>query len=239
MQTSSSLRLVLRLLPALSLALAVSACGSDGDSLLGNGNGGGGGANGNGSGDPGAPGGPGQPGGPDAPPQLECTAKPQGRAYINFDGTDLATTRVNENVGINRARLKPYGVMASEYQRVLGLVPPSLAGAADSFDEPPARWFSEARQTGVSLSAIFDISFEACVAFTKDAGDYAAMPDATSAAAVCTNLMKKSWNRSPTPDESAACVTLATTQLASESAPRRRWAYVCASVLSSSNFLTF
>ena len=222
---------------AMCVAAVLAACSSDADSLLGGGAGGTSG--GAGSGDPNAPGGPGQPGGPGLPPVLECTAKPQGRAYIGFDGADLAASRINENVGINRARLKPYVVMAPEYQRVLGLVPPSLAGAADSFDDPPARWFSEARQTGVSLSAIFDISFEGCVAYTKDAADYAANPDATTAANVCTALMKKAWNRSPSPDEAAACVTLATTQLASEASPRRRWAYVCASVLSSSNFLTF
>ncbi len=221
----------------LFLAAAVAACAPDGDQLLG----GGGNGGPNGSGDPNAQGAPGTSGGPgDAtPPTLECTAKPQGRAYIGFDGADMSAARDNENVGINRARLKPYAAMQSEYQRVLGLVPPSLAGSAESFDSPPPRWFIEARQTGVSLSAIFDISFEGCIAFTKDAADYAAMPDATSAATMCTSLMKKAWNRTPSPDESAACVTLATSQLASEANPRRRWAYVCASVLSSSNFLTF
>jgi hypothetical protein len=212
------------------------ACSSDPDHLLG-----GGGSDGTGPGGPGDPGassgGPGQPN--DTPPELACTAKPQGRSYIGFDGTDLGATRVNENMGINRARIKPYAALASEYQRALGLVPPSLAGAGDSFDAPPARWFAEAKLTGVSLAAIFDISFEGCITFTKDAADYAAAPDATSAPAVCTSLMKKAWSRTPSPEETAACVKLATTQLASETNPRRQWAYVCASVLSSSNFLTF
>jgi hypothetical protein len=45
--------------------------------------------------------------------------------------------------------------------------------------------------------------------------------------------------RSPTPAEAAACVDLATGKLSTEPDPRRRWSYVCASVLSSSNFLTF
>jgi len=231
---------VVRSLVALAICALAAACAPDGDSLLGGG--GGGGPNGNGNdkngGGPNAPGAPGQPGA-DTPPELQCTQKPQGRAYLGFDGLDLGASRVNENVGINRARIKPFPVLQGEYQRVLGLVPASLAGAADSFDAPPPRWFADARQSGVSLSAIFDISFEGCVAFTKDAADYAAMPDATSAGNVCTALMKKAWNRSPTPDESAACVSLATTQLGAEAAPRRRWAYVCASVLSSSNFLTF
>ena len=218
------------------LAAAMTGCAPDPDSLTGGGGGGGDGTPGGGG--PGAPGGPAKPGG-DTPAELQCTVKPQGRAYLGFDGVDLGGARVNENVGVNRARVKPYVVMASEYQRVLGLVPPSLAGAAGSFDDPPARWFTEASHSGVSLAAIFDLSFEGCEAFTKDAADYAAMPDATSAVAVCTSLMKKAWNRSPSPDEIGACVTFGTTKLNAEPSARRRWAYVCASVLSSSNFLTF
>jgi hypothetical protein len=174
-----------------------------------------------------------------APGALECTVKPDGRSYVLFDGSKMETTRVNENVGVNRARLKPFDVLQGEYQRVLGLVPVSLANAGGSFDAPPARWFAEAQHSGVSLNAIFDISFDGCREYTKTAADFAAAPTDATATTVCTTLMRKAWNKTPAPEEIDACTTLATTKLASEPDVRRRWTYVCASVLSSSQFLTF
>ena len=174
-----------------------------------------------------------------APGALECTVKPDGRSYLLFDGSKLEGTRVNENVGVNRARLKPFDVMQGEYQRVLGLVPASLAASAGSFDEPPERWFAEAEHSGVSLNAIFDISFDGCLEYTKTAADYAAAPTDATATTMCGALMRKAWSKTAAPEEIASCTTLATTKLATEPDARRRWAYVCASILSSSQFLTF
>jgi len=214
----------LRLLASL-LALGAAACGADPNVLDG----------------------PGGPGGPTSPADaagtaaeaLLCTQVPQGRSYVLFDGSKMEASRVNENVGVNRARIKPFGVLAGEYQRVLGLVPASLAGSAGSFNEPPARWYTEAQHSGVSLNAIFDLSFEGCSAFTKTSADYAAAPTNETAATVCTSLMRKAWSRAPSPDEITSCTTLATTKLATESDARKRWSYVCSSILSSSQFLTF
>ncbi|GAC1546011.1 MAG: hypothetical protein NVS3B10_10060 [Polyangiales bacterium] len=174
-----------------------------------------------------------------APGALECMVKPSGRSYVLFDGSKMEATRTNENVGVNRARLKPFGVMQGEYQRVLGLVPASLAASAGSFEAAPDRWYAEAQHSGVSLNAIFDISFDGCLAYTSTAADYAAAPTEVAAETVCTTLMRKAWSRTPAAEEIASCTTLATTKLANEPDARRRWAYVCASVLSSSQFLTF
>ncbi len=195
-------------------------------------------------GDPNAlTGGPGTGANPDdpnaAPGALECSAKPEGRAYILFDGSRLEGKRTNENVGVNRARVKPFGVLKGEYQRVLGLVPPSLGASASSFDEPPPRWFAEAEQSGVSLNAAFSLSFEGCSAYAKTRADMAEAPTSVTASAVCTSLMRKAWSKTPSVAEVDACVMLATTKLASEPDPQRQWSYVCASVLSSSPFLTF
>lgn len=220
-------RHTLYLLAALaSVGASVSACSEEADALTG----------GNRPGGPGAA----NPEDPNAiPADLQCTQKPEGRSYVLFDGSKLESSRVNENVGINRARLKPFNVLQGEYQRVLGLVPASLAASADSFDEPPARWYAEAQHSGVSLNAIFDISFEGCVALTKTAPEYAAAPTAETATTVCTSLMRKAWSRSASPDEITSCTNLATKKLATEPDARRRWAYVCSSILSSSQFLTF
>ena len=207
------------------LALGAAACGADPNVLDG-------------------PGGPGsQPTTPtDATATaeaLQCTQVPQGRSYTLFDGSKMEASRLNENVGVNRARIKPFGVLAGEYQRVLGLVPASLAASAGSFDEPPARWYAEAQHSGVSLNAIFDLSFEGCSAFTKTSADYAAAPTNETATTVCTSLMRKAWSHAPSPDEITSCTTLATSKLATEPDARKRWSYVCSSILSSSQFLTF
>ncbi len=207
-------------------SLALVACGDDPDSLTGRR-----------SVDPNAAADDGD--GTSTPAALQCTDKPQGRSYVLFDGTKLESTRANENVGVNRARFKPYAVMTGEYQRVLGAVPPSLAGASGSFDEPPPRWYAEATYSGVSLDAIFGISFEGCAAYTKTSPDFAAAPTAETAATQCAALMRKAWSHSASPDEIAACVDLATNQLNAEPDARRRWTYVCASILSSAQFLTF
>jgi hypothetical protein len=173
------------------------------------------------------------------PEALQCTAKPDGRAYKGFDGTDLSVTRANENVGVNRARVKPYAVMASEYKRVLGLVPEAIKTAGTSFDDPPERWYAESTHSGVSMNALLEISFEGCLAYAKATPSLAAAPTAETATTECTKLMRKAWARSPSPDEIASCTDLATAKLAAQKDVTRRWAYVCASVLSSSQFLTF
>jgi len=210
------------------LALGAAACGEDPDVLT----------------HPNGPGGPGTetPGTeepPVTPAALQCTQVPEGRSYVLFDGSKLEASRINENVGVNRARIKPFDVLQGEYQRVLGLVPASLAASGGSFDEPPARWYAEAQHSGVSLNAIFDLSFEGCVAFTKTSADYAALPTTETATTVCTSLMRKAWSRSPSPDEISSCTTLATQKLSTEPDARKRWTYVCSSILSSSQFLTF
>lgn len=204
-------------------AVALTACEEDPDSLTGRGT---------------KPAGAGEEG-VLAPESLQCTEKPEGRAYEHFDGTDLAQTRANENVGVNRARLKPFAVMAGEYTRVLGAAPPSLAGSASSFDDPPARWYAEASHSGVSLNAIFDISFEGCSTYVTGQASLSAAPTAATAKDFCSSMMRKAWSRSASPEEIDGCVELATEKLGAEADARRRWTYVCASILSSSHFLTF
>lgn len=204
-----------------------SACSDDPGALTG----------GNGPSDPGSSGAPDDPSA--TPAALQCTQKPDGRSYVLFDGTKLEDSRVNENVGVNRARLKPFNVLQGEYQRVLGLVPASLAASGGSFDEPPARWYAEAQHSGVSLNAIFDISFEGCAALTKTAPEYAAAPTTETATTMCSSLMRKAWSRSASPEEITSCTNLATQKLSAEPDARKRWTYVCSSILSSSQFLTF
>lgn len=201
--------------------LSIAACGEDPNSLTGHGKA------------------ITEPAGSVAAAALQCTDAPQGRSYTLFDGSKLEANRVNEGAAVNRARTKPYSVLAGEYQRVLGAVPSSLAKAGGSFDDPPARWYAEPAYGGVSIHAVFDLSFEACTTFARDNPAMASAPTSDSAAEQCRSLMRKAWNRTASPTEIDACVDLATKKLSSESDSRKQWSYVCSSILSSSLFLTY
>jgi hypothetical protein len=170
---------------------------------------------------------------------LMCNVEVKGRSYAGFDGKQLGVGRVDEGSGVNRARVKPYAVMGTEFQRVLGNTPESLASAGGSFNAPPARWFAEPVYSGVSMNKAFDIAFEGCLTYAGGNAALKAAPNADSAKTECTSLMKKAWSRSPSPEELTACTDLAVTKLSTEPEPTRRWAYVCASILSSSQFLTY
>lgn len=203
----------------------VAGCDGEADSLEGRGNKGG-------NGDPNAPGGPGDPG------AIQCTQAPDGRSYSDFGGMKLEESRADENVGVNRARVKPFASLEKEFVRVLGAAPASLKGAAGSFDVPPARWFGDGQYGAVSLHAMSTIAYEGCLAYVKGKPNFAAAPTAETAKAECSALMRKAWSRSPSPEEITGCVDLAV-KLGDEKDVSRRWAYACASVLSSSQFLTF
>ena len=207
--------------------LAVAGCDGDYDNLRGGGPGGSG------------PGAEGSSGSGTTAASLQCTSAPEGRSYITFDGAKLEATRTNENVGVNRARVKPFAAMTKEFQRVIGVVPPSLKDAEGSFDVPAARWYGETQYSAVSLHAMATLSFEGCLAYVKGKAEFDAAPTDTTAKAECSSLMRKAWNRSPSPTEISGCSDLAVKTLADEKDVSRRWAYACASVLSSSQFLTF
>ncbi len=182
---------------------------------------------------------PNNPNNPNNPQTPACTDVSQGRTYKGFDGESLESTRLKENVGQDRARLKPFSALNEEFVRVFGSAPASLAGAADSFAVPPARWYDEPQATGVGLAALYNISFEAGLGYAKANAQYAAAPTAQSAATECTAFMKKAWLRTPVPAEIDQCTTLATTGVAKEPNAQRKWAYVFAMVVTSSPFLTY
>ena len=56
---------------------------------------------------------------------------------------------------------------------------------------------------------------------------------------MCQDQSRRFWSREPTEAELSTCVKVATEDTASESDPRRRWAYTCAALLTAAGFLTF
>ncbi|MFO0740355.1 MAG: hypothetical protein U0270_30950 [Labilithrix sp.] len=169
---------------------------------------------------------------------LVCTSAKPGRSYELFDGSKLEAKRADESFDANRARFKPFAVMADEYKRVLGVTPKSLATAAATFEDPPARWHAEAAPSAVAIDAIYRIGLEGCTAMVAASAELAAAPTAASAKTFCADLMDKAWGEAPAAALDT-CADLATNKLSGEPDARKRWAHTCAAVVTSPQFLTF
>lgn len=162
-----------------------------------------------------------------------------GKAFVGFDGMNVVANRVVGLPGADRARLKPYDVLAGEFKRVLGATPASLRGAATTFGRPVARWYDEPTVGGTVLQTAYNIAFDGCLTYTETAAEFAAAPTAETASTQCAAMARKFWSKTPTTDQIAACVDVAVTATTPEPDARRRWSYACATVLTSSGFLTY
>jgi hypothetical protein len=162
-----------------------------------------------------------------------------GTSHVGFGGTKLEDKRVNAKIGADHARLKPYSALKGEYERTIGVAPPSLEIAAPSFGNPPARFSSEPRASAIQVYSAFRVAFDGCLTYTETPAEFAAAPNDQSAGAQCTTMARKFWSRAPTKEEVDACKQVALTDSTSEPSPRRRWAYTCATLLSSAGFLTY
>jgi hypothetical protein len=181
-----------------------------------------------------------------------------GQPHIGLGGEDLAAKNNLVAYG-DRARAKPYSALLTEYARVLGVAnrPASIDGLGGTFGEPAARWYAEPMASAVFVNTAYNVAFEGCLRLTGDiAGGtadarFATAPTSATAKAVCGEWMRTFWSREGTPaqiDECAAAALEATTEtygggsvaeVTRPSTPKRQWAYACASVLTTSGFLTF
>ena len=210
------------------LAGILIACGDEGGELTGGPQRGG-----NGSGDEETK--PGENPGQDPADPALCTSK----TYAGFDNRELTSERKVLKLGTDRARMKPFSALQTEYSRVLGNTPASLTGSAATFGQPPARWYEEPQANAVALQTAYTIAFDGCLTYTGTAAEFANAPDAASAETQCSAMARKFWSKTPGPSEISACVEVATTGSAAEPNERRKWAYACASVLTSAGFLAY
>ena len=160
-----------------------------------------------------------------------------GVAHVGFGKEDFVANRDVGALGADRHRIKPYSAMGTELKRVLGETPTSLASSAAAFGEVPARWYAEPVAGAVTLYTTYSIAFTGCYDVMGDA-THAQAPTEQAAKTECATLQRKAWQRSPTPEETSACVTLAVTKRTTDT-PRRRWAHVCASIMTSAGFITY
>jgi hypothetical protein len=163
----------------------------------------------------------------------------QARTYVGFGGDALEADRPMIAAGSDRVRLKPYGALAAEYARALGLGAFNTATFAATFGKPPARWYQEPAASANTIYAAFALAYDACSQFTATAATYTAPPDTTNATTVCRDLAMRAWHREATDAEAAACAGYAIDKTDPAATAPKRWAYTCAAVLSASGFLAY
>lgn len=159
--------------------------------------------------------------------------------YAGFGGASLDGDRSDGTVGNDRLRVKPYSMLPSEYQRVMSLAsPPSaITGQAATFNAPVAKWDVEPQLSAVSLIQAFNAAFQGCLTYTASATQFSANPTTTTASTQCTAMATAFWSRTPSAAEVTACSSFAVSTANNDTNPRRRWAYVCATLMSSVGFL--
>jgi hypothetical protein len=162
----------------------------------------------------------------------------QGFNYQGFGGMRLEVGRDEDQVGFDRDRVKPLTALRGEYARVLGTTPALLDSLSNTFGATPPRWYIEPESNAVSLYSSMRVAFVGCLSVTATA-DYDEMPDINNAPAKCAAFAHRFWSRDANTEELESCVELVTNKTGEEPLARRKWAYACASVLSSASFLTY
>jgi hypothetical protein len=155
-----------------------------------------------------------------------------GRPHIGLGGEDVAA-KVDGPAGGDRARIKPFSALTTEYGRVLGKTPSSVDAAGPTFGIAQDRWYFEPIASAVFINKAFDVAFEGCSDLTESDPKFAVAPTKESAHDACTTWTRRFWSRDATPDQLDACVA------AAMDGTDRPWAYACASVLTATGFLTY
>jgi len=169
-------------------------------------------------------------------PPVTCD---QARTYTNFGGADLAADRPTIAAGSDRLRIKPFSTLANEYNRALGITGFSTQAYANTFGRPPARWYEEPAASANTVYAAYALAYSGCTQKTSTGADYAMAPSPTVADRLCRDFARTAWNREATDDEASTCATFAVNQTNPADDTRKRWAYTCAVVLTTSGFLAY
>jgi hypothetical protein len=163
----------------------------------------------------------------------------KGASYVGFGDVDLTADRAAIAVGDERGRLKPYGALAAEYERAIGAIPGELDAQAATFGQSVERWYDEPTASAFTAYAAFRVGLQGCTTLLAGDAAYASAPTEADAATACAAWQHRFWSRTPSSAETAACVDFALDGSQTIADARTRWAYVCASVLSSTGFLTY
>src|SRR5579871_4821486 len=78
-----------------------------------------------------------------------------GTAWQGFSGIDLTADRVDNTIGADRGRVKPYTALMTEFPRVLNNTPSLLSSMGSTFGAAPARWYQEAQGGAITSYSSF------------------------------------------------------------------------------------
>lgn len=162
-----------------------------------------------------------------------------GKKYVGFGGQDLTADRKEAEVGLERARMKPFSALQTEFPRVLGNTPALLGQSESTFGITPPRWMPQPQSSAIALYTAYRVAFQGCLTVTQTPAKYNVAPTQATAMTECAGWAKKFWSRAALGPEIEACAKIITTESATETDLRRRWSYGCASILTSSDFLTY
>jgi hypothetical protein len=227
--------IVLGLMASTLLAFGAFGCSSGSLDIPGDGSGGGGGSTtGPGGGST----------GPASTPPL-CTTT--GTTYTGFGASTLGTDRVQAVQGDDRGRLKPYSALyttgaaapPNEFMRVSAYTPPILSTSGATFGAPAKNWYQEPTSSAIVVYTAYRAAYQSCLQLTATGAEFSTAPTTATAATECTSWTRKFWSRDAQPDELTACENVATNDTATDANTNTRWAYVCASVLTSAGFVSY
>jgi hypothetical protein len=158
------------------------------------------------------------------------------QAYVGLDGRVLIEERLDLTAQTDRLRVKPYSLLQEDFNRALGMTPAFIQNQASTFNDPATRWSQEPALSGVNMYQAFKAAFQGCRA-TLTQTQFQTNPTLATADVECASFQRKFWNREPTAQERSSCASFAVSAENNDASPKNRWAYACAAVLSSVNFL--
>jgi hypothetical protein len=177
------------------------------------------------------------------------------KEYTGLGDVKLVSGRLDGMADVNgtmrtmdRHRVKPNAAFAADLHRILGTTGQTsmdalLADAKEVFTDGEGRSFEEPEVSAVGLSTAYRAAFRGCKVYSTSVSAWSAEPNVTNAAEQCAAFQQKAWDLMPTKSEIDACIKVATDSsnftTAKVTAPSDKWAYMCASVLTSNHFLAY
>lgn len=183
-----------------------------------------------------------------------CSTGPKGRSYTSLDGHPLEADRQNLDLGVEIQLIRNpeqliegqrTGLGQDFYQ--LGLYTNAFSSSFGILPLLDLEHWYQTPQPGVSLSwGFFYTAYRACLEQQQHPVIYMppvawqSTPTAATARDQCRRFMRNIWWEEPTDEEVAACADFAVNEIpALVPDPQQQWAYVCASVMTSANFIAY
>ncbi len=179
-----------------------------------------------------------------------CEGAPPARTFTGLDGLPLERDRVNAAADLDQRRtrswenLDAYGGDLNQqlgyYRATEGLLERATAPLRPDF------WYLEADMGALELYSQFRVGFMACERMVADPHgtplfslpSFASAPSTDTADGPCRYMMRQFWKTEPTAQQVQACADFAVNETSDLPTVSKRWALVCAALLSSTGSTT-